>query len=60
MRVIEAAVAGLIVGLAVGVIAWRVDADIVLMGVAGFLLGFAAWGARGKTTARYGRRGRRH
>lgn len=60
MRVIEAAVAGVIVAVVVGVIAWRVDADVVLMAAAAFLVGFAAWGAKGKTTARYGRRGRRH
>lgn len=61
MRVIEAAVAGVIVAVVVGIIAWRIDADIVLMSSVAFLVGFAAWASRGKTTARYGtRRGRRH
>lgn len=61
MRVIEAAVAGVIVAAVVAVIAWRVDADPVLMGAAAGLIGFGAWGAAGKTSQRYGgrRRGRR-
>lgn len=62
MRVVEAALAGVIVAVVVGAIAWRVDADVVLMSGAGFLIGFAAWAAQGKTHQRYGggrRRGRR-
>lgn len=62
MRVIEAAVAGVIVALVVGAIAWRVGADGVLMGAAAFLVGFGAWAAQGKTHQKYGggrRRGRR-
>lgn len=60
MRVVEATAAGVIVAVVVGVIAWRVGADVVLVGGAAFLIGFAAWGSRGKTSQRYGRRGRRH
>lgn len=60
MRVVEAAIAGVIVAVVVGIIAWRIDADIVLMSAGAFLVGFAAWASRGKTTARYGRGRRRH
>lgn len=62
MRVIEAAVAGVIVAAVVGVIAWRVEADVVLVAAAAFLVGFAAWAGKGRTTQKYGggrRRSRR-
>lgn len=56
MRVIEAAAAGAIVGAVIALIAWRAGADPVMAAGVAFLIGFAGWGARGKTTTRYGRR----
>lgn len=60
MRVIEAAAAGLVVAVVTGVVAWRTDADVILVSAVAFLVGFAAWAGTGKTHARYGRRRRRH
>lgn len=58
MRVLEAAVAGVLVAAVVALIAWRAEADVVLVAGVGFLIGFAAWATQGKTTQRYGGRSR--
>lgn len=54
MRVLEATAAGVVVFLVVALIAWRADGDPLLAGGVGFLVGFGAWMASGKTSQHYG------